>query len=233
MLYANSWKLLWILLGPWSPFISRNYARKSPLQYNTIKDTVSLNLRLVPLITKSFTSSVWQIKLSGRSTFFYLHRRWKITQSFAGSLFCWWQDSNTEGRRRGPAVPAESSCVGGRRESSVTVTWRIRMEAPGVWLRPAQLGSVAQSCQTLCDPMDCITPGFPVHHQLPELAQTHVHWVSDAIQPSHPLSSPSPPAFSLSQHQGFSNESALPIRWPKYLSFIFSINPSNEYSGLI
>ena len=62
--------------------------------------------------------------------------------------------------------------------------------------------SVAQSCPTLCDPMDCSMPGFPVHHQLWELAQTHVHWVSDAIQPSHPLSSTSPPAFSLSQHHG-------------------------------
>ena len=64
-----------------------------------------------------------------------------------------------------------------------------------------QLSSVAQSCLTLCDPMDCSTPGLPVHHQLPELAQTHVHQVSDAIQSSHPLSSPSPPAFNLSQHQ--------------------------------
>ena len=62
--------------------------------------------------------------------------------------------------------------------------------------------SGAQSCPTLCDPMDCSTPGFPVLHHLPELAQTHVHSVSDAIQPSHPLSPPSPPAFSLSQHQG-------------------------------
>ena len=62
--------------------------------------------------------------------------------------------------------------------------------------------SVAQLCLTLCDPMDCSTPGLPVHHQLPELTQTRVHWVSDAIQPSHPLSSPSPPAFKLSQHQG-------------------------------
>ena len=61
--------------------------------------------------------------------------------------------------------------------------------------------SVAQSCLTLCDPMDYSTPGFPVHHQLPELAQTHVHWVGNAIQPSHPLSSPSPPAPSPSQHQ--------------------------------
>ena len=63
-----------------------------------------------------------------------------------------------------------------------------------------QFSSVAHSCPTLCDPMDCSTPGFPVHHQLPELAQTHVHQVGDAIQPSHPLSSPSPPAFNLSQH---------------------------------
>ena len=60
----------------------------------------------------------------------------------------------------------------------------------------------AQSCSILCDPMDCSMPGFPVHHQLLELAQTHVHWVGDAIQPSHPLSSPYPPAFNLSQHQG-------------------------------
>ena len=65
-----------------------------------------------------------------------------------------------------------------------------------------QFSSVAQSCPTLCDPMDCSTPGLPVHHQLPEFIQTHVHWVGDAIQQSHPLSSPSPPAFNLSQHQG-------------------------------
>ena len=65
-----------------------------------------------------------------------------------------------------------------------------------------QFSSVAQLCQAFCDPMDCSTPGLPVHHQFPELAQTHVHWVSDAIQPSHPLSPPSPPAFNLSQHQG-------------------------------
>ena len=66
----------------------------------------------------------------------------------------------------------------------------------------ASVRSVAESCPTLCDPMDCSTSGFPVHHQLPELAQTRVHQVSDAIQPSHPLSSPFPPAFHLSQHQG-------------------------------
>ena len=65
-----------------------------------------------------------------------------------------------------------------------------------------QFSSVAQSCPTLCYPLDCSTPGLPVHHQLPEFTQTHVHWVGDAIQPSHPLSSPSPPALNLSQHQG-------------------------------
>ena len=65
-----------------------------------------------------------------------------------------------------------------------------------------QFSSVAQSCPTLCNAIDCTTPGFSVHHQLWELAQTHVHWVGDAIQPSHPLSSPSPPAINLSQHQG-------------------------------
>ena len=65
-----------------------------------------------------------------------------------------------------------------------------------------QFSWVAQLCPTLCDPIDCITPGLPVHHQLPELTQTHVHWVGDAIQLSHLLSSPSPPAFNLSQHHG-------------------------------
>ena len=76
-------------------------------------------------------------------------------------------------------------------------------------------------------------PGFPVHHQLLELAQTHVLRVGDAIQSSHSLPSPSPPAFNLSSIRVFSNESALRIRWPKDWSFSFSISPSNEYLGLI
>ena len=80
--------------------------------------------------------------------------------------------------------------------------------------------------------MDWRMPGFPVHHHLLELAQTHVHWVSDAVRPSHPLLSPPPPSFNLSRHQGLFNESDLHIRWPKYWSFSFSISPSNEYSGL-
>ena len=81
--------------------------------------------------------------------------------------------------------------------------------------------------------MNHSTPGLPVHHQLLEITQTHVHRVGDAIQPSHPLLSSSLPAFSLSQHQGFSNESALHIRWPMYWSYSFSISPSNEHPGLI
>ena len=80
--------------------------------------------------------------------------------------------------------------------------------------------------------MDCSTPGFPVHHQHPELAQTHVHQVGDAIQPSHPLSSPSLLAFNLSQHQGLF-QYGLCIKWPKYWSFSFSIIPSKEIPGLI
>ena len=81
--------------------------------------------------------------------------------------------------------------------------------------------------------MDCSMPGLSVHYHLLEFTQTHVHWVSDAIQPSHPLSSPSPPSLNISQHQGLSSESVLHIRWPKYWSFSFSIGPPNEYSGLI
>ena len=93
-------------------------------------------------------------------------------------------------------------------------------------------GSIAQSYPTVCDPMDRSRPGFPVHHQLLELTQTHVHRVGDAIQPFHPLSSPSPPAFNFFQHHGLFQWVGS-IRWPKYWSFSFSISPSNEYSGLI
>ena len=96
-----------------------------------------------------------------------------------------------------------------------------------------QFSSVPQSCPTLCDPMNCSTPGLPVHHQLPEFTQTHVHRVSDAIQPSHPPLSPSPPAPNPSQIKVFSNESNIHMRWLKYWSFSFSIIPSNEHPGLI
>ena len=91
---------------------------------------------------------------------------------------------------------------------------------------------VLQSCPTLWS-HGLQHTGLPLPHHLLEFAQTHVQWVKDAIQPSHPLSSTSPPAFSLSQHQGFSNELALHIRWPKYWRFSFNISPSNEQSEWI
>ena len=95
-----------------------------------------------------------------------------------------------------------------------------------------QFSSVAQSCLTLCDPMNCSTPGLPAHHQLLEFTQTYVHQVGDAIQPSHPLSSLLLPSIPPSVRV-FPNESALRMRWPKYWGFSFSISPSNEHPGLI
>ena len=100
-------------------------------------------------------------------------------------------------------------------------------------LTSVQVSSVAQSCPTLCDPMNRSMPGLPVHHQLPQFTQTHVHRVGDAIQPSHPcrpllLLPPIPPSIRV-----FSNESILCMRWPEYSSFSFSISPSNEHPGLI
>ena len=92
-----------------------------------------------------------------------------------------------------------------------------------------QFSWVAQSCPTLCDPMNCSTPGLPVHHQLPEFTQTHVHRVSDAIQPSHPLSSPSPPAPNHARIRVFPDESTLHMRWPKYWSFSFSESSTDIY----
>ena len=111
----------------------------------------------------------------------------------------------------------------GKKQKEVT-----NKEEPSV-----QFSSVAQSCPTLCDPMNRSTPGLPVHHQLPEFTQTHVYRVSDAIQPSHPLSSPSLPAPIPPSIRVFSNESTLCMRWPKYWSFSFSIIPSKEIPGLV
>ena len=102
-----------------------------------------------------------------------------------------------------------------------------------VYLIYNQFSSVTQLCATTCNPMDCSTPGFPVHHQLPKFAQTHVHHVGDAIQPFI-LCCPLlflPSVFP--SIRVFSNESGVHIRWPKYWSFSFNISPSNEYSGLI
>jgi len=124
---------------------------------------------------------------------------------------------------------------GGRKVSDTTETNTPRSYC--TWMvnkTTVQFSSVAQSCPTLCNPMNRSTPGLPVHHQLPEFTQTHVHRVGDAIQPSHPLSSPSPPAPPIPPSiRVFSNESTLRMRWPKYWSFSFSISPSNEHPGLI
>ena len=108
-------------------------------------------------------------------------------------------------------------------------------------LKPSvQFSSVSQSCPTLCDPMDWSMPGLPVHRQLPEFTQTHVHWVGDAIQPSHPLLSPSPPAFNLSQHQGLfqwvssSHQGAKVLKFQlQHQSFQWIIKTDFLYDGLI
>ena len=122
-----------------------------------------------------------------------------------------------------------SGCLGSFRFTLKMARNRCK-ENSGSFVR---FSSVAQSCPTVCDPMNHSISGLPVHHQLPESTQTYVHRVDDAIQPYHHLSSPSPPALNLSQHQGLLNDSALRIRWPKYWSFSFNISPSNEHPGLI
>ena len=99
-------------------------------------------------------------------------------------------------------------------------------------LHQSVISSVTQSCPTLSNPMNCSTPSLPVHHHLPEPAQTHVYQAGDAIQPSHPLGLLFLPSI-FSSTRVFSNESVLHIRWPKYWSFSFCISPSNEYAGLI
>ena len=126
-------------------------------------------------------------------------------------------------------LPSKIICKGFL--SSIRLNILNGLIAPVPGTGSVQFSSVTQSCPTLCNPMNCSMPGLPVHHQLPEFTQTHVHRVSDAIQPSHPLSSPSllppiPPSIRV-----FSNESTLHMRWPKYWSF--NISPSKEYSGLI
>ena len=108
-----------------------------------------------------------------------------------------------------------------------------KLERELLTISSVQFSSVTQSCPALFNPMDCSMPGLPVHHQLLELIQTHVHRVGDAIQPSHPLRPLLLLPLIFPSIRVFSNESTLRIRWPKYWSFSFSISLSNEYSGLI
>ena len=133
----------------------------------------------------------------------------------------------------------------GRKQGAAEATEVVRPRGPGLAFGLPSYSSQeaclccclccsdAKSYPTLCNPMDCSTPGFLVLHCLPEFAQTHVHWVGDAIQPTHPLSSPSPPALNLFQHQGLFQWVRSSHQGPRFWSFSFSISPSNEYSGLI
>ena len=120
-------------------------------------------------------------------------------------------------------------------DRNTEIKWRWKLQKKNWGANGRRLLSSVQSLSRvwLCDPMDCSTPGLPVHHQLPEFTQTHVHWIGDAINQiivCHTLLLP-PSIFP--SIRVFSNESVLHIRWPKYWSFSFSISPSKEYSGLI
>ena len=126
----------------------------------------------------------------------------------------------------------ESSQATDRTQVSALQVGSLLSEPPAKPSYTPSVSSVTQSCPTLCNPMNCSIRGLPVHHQLSESTQIHVHWVGDAIQPSHPLSSPSP-AFNFPSIRVFSNESALRIRWPQYWSFSFNISPSHEHPGLV
>ena len=130
-----------------------------------------------------------------------------------------------------------------QKSSYLWCVWRLRRAKRSFWNSgyilffelgggSVQFSSVTQLCPTLCDPMNHSTPGLSVHHQLPETTQTHVHWVSDAIQPSHPLSAPSPPILNLSHHQGLFKWVSSPYQAAKYWSFSFSISPSNVHQDL-
>ena len=132
-----------------------------------------------------------------------------------------WTRTCLRGHREVQAGPSHSLC-------RTDFIWNMSLMVPPLRVS-VQFNSVAQSSPTLCDPMDCSTPGLPIHHQFPEFTQTHVHWVGNAIQPSHPLSSPSP-AFNLSQHRGLFKWVSSLHQMAKYWSFSFS--PSSEYSGL-
>ena len=139
-------------------------------------------------------------EIDRKDIFPHCHKKQFFITLWKTNLWTW------GGTCQAPGPWRPSSCLSGKAGDAET-----REEQPGnnsaglsqsSGSASVQFSSVPQLCRTLHDPMDCSTPGLPVHHQLPEFTQTHLHWVGDAIQPSHPLSSPSPPALNLSQHQG-------------------------------
>ena len=159
--------------------------------------------------------------------------------------------ANARGEREVGSIPGSGRSPGGGRGNPLQYSCLGKSTDRGAWwatvhgvaesdtaecthMHTAQFSSVAQSCPTPCDSVNHSTPGLPVHHQLPEFTQTYVHRVGDAIQPSRPLSSPSPPALNLPQHQGSFPMSQFFASGSQSIgSFSFSISPSSEYSGLI
>ena len=143
-------------------------------------------------------------------TFMHWRRKWQPTPVFLseesqgqGSLVGCRLGLHRVGHDWSDLAEAAAAASPGREELKDRRKKQWEKTSQGLpFISSVQFSSAAQSCPTLCDPMDCSMQGLPVHHELPESTQTHVHWVSDAIQPSHPLSSPSPLAFNLSQHQG-------------------------------
>ena len=151
------------------------------------------------------------------------------THSFYCALWpCWVAHCPPDAPHACPHTPSVCSRL------SLAVLVHPGLSVSSQWFSSSvQFSSVTQSYPTFCDHMDCSTSGLPVHHQLPEFTQARVHWVGDAIRPSHPLLSPSPPAFNLSHHQGLFQRVSSLHEVDKYWSFSFNFSPSNEYSRLI
>ena len=146
-----------------------------------VRDECAVSAYSDPLLPVYKSSQPWLVRVGGSQPWMGLLLASEIKQSFlSNNLIFYWLLSS---KQPDPTLLSIIVLEYGERSS-------------------VQFSSVTQSCLTLCNPMDCSTAGLPVHHQLPEFTQTHVHWIGDAIQPSHPLSSPSPPAFNHSQHQG-------------------------------
>ena len=147
-------------------------------------------------------------------------------------IYYWGQESL---RRNGVAIivnkRVQNAVLGCNLKNERMIS--VRFQGKPFNISSVQFSSVTQSCPTLCDHMNRSTPGLLVHHQLPESTQVHSHWIGDAMQPSHPLSSPSPPAFNLSQQQGLFQWVGSLHQVAKVLNLQFQTNSSNEYSGLI